>query len=88
MLLYKYVASRIFQSKSVMPRVTPNLLVIKHPTNLFPQHVSSPGNVFVHATSSVGNLKFLEERIGPIFKDQERKKKSRNVGKKIPLLAA
>jgi len=60
---YKFVASKNFPPKSLMPRVTSNLLAIKQPTNLFSQHGISPGNVFVHVASSVGNLKFLEDNL-------------------------
>lgn len=42
-----------------MPRVTSNLLAIQHPTNLFSQHGSCPGSVFVYVASSVGELRVL-----------------------------
>ena len=61
--VYKFVASKNFPPKSLMPRVTSNLLAIKHPTNFSPQHDTSPGNVFVHVDSAVGNLKFLEDNL-------------------------
>jgi hypothetical protein len=63
MLFYKFLASKNFPPKSLMPRMTSNLLAIKHPINLFPRHGTSPGNVFVHAASSFGNLKFLEDNL-------------------------
>jgi hypothetical protein len=56
MLFYKYIASRNFPLKSVMLRVTSSLQSNCH----FAQHGTSPGNVFVHVASSVGNLKFLD----------------------------
>jgi hypothetical protein len=63
LFLNKFVASKHFPPKSLMPRVTSNLLTIKHPTSLIPQHDTSPGNVFVNVASSVANLKFLEDNL-------------------------
>jgi len=60
---YKFVASKNFPPKSLMSRVASNRLAIKHPTNLFSQNGTPPGNVFVHVASSVGNLKFLEDNL-------------------------
>ena len=60
---YKFVASKNLPPKSLMLNVTSNLLPIKHPTNLFPQHGTSPEKLFVHVASSVGNLMFLEANI-------------------------
>jgi len=53
MLFYKFVASKNFPPKSLMPRVTSNLLVIKRPTDLFPQHGTSPENIFVTSRSVI-----------------------------------